>query len=618
MSDSRNAMLSLLADAQKQMHQRRVQGVLRTAAPAAGALTTTTTARPARGAAPSTALTTVPSTTEGTVATLGGRVRSATYVGARDHRGDFFDLWSHRIEAFVNDSTQTTMDLPDELDSNDRRVLHSLAEKFNLAHSSVGKGTGRHLVLKKDELFYRAANKVVDRDAIAALKQKDETPSGSRFHLKRIRKEGGGSAADSIFGPDDEDEEGGVDSAKKQERIRVEKALRALENATNQYAFATDLGGAPQIAAAGPNAPPHHRPMTPGESEANRFLSSRNTAAPSAAAASSVAQRAAPPPPAAVTVPSAWANAMAEHKTAAAGARPNTSNNNANAAVLKDVVTYEEQCTGCGTSSALDYEVDQWTCIGQCDACGREAVFRLVERRRRVVVAATPPPAAEEPHSGAAQKRPREEEAGDASGVAAEAASRRAESIEKEADAPSVVPAVVQREEITKDDDDDEEEEVFPMEVDDLVSMLECNDYSPALVGWLRGYATGPLGGDSGAIGAQIQLVMELSDVPKRLPSASPTASSSNASSSSQQRLFCKLTSDGETVAALLEEAWKSAFSGSAALVVGLPNMSVAGVDVELVVHGPRGEGAEAALAAMKTRVGSNRLVYGTTLASVL
>jgi hypothetical protein len=112
-----------------------------------------------------------------------------TYITAKENRSDFFNTWSRRIEAFIADSKATKLEFPAELTSNDRRELHSLAEKYNLEHHSEGFGGERRLFLTKDKLHFAAPEMRPDLDAMkAARKKRAEVVYADADAEKRYRK----------------------------------------------------------------------------------------------------------------------------------------------------------------------------------------------------------------------------------------------------------------------------------------------------------------------------------------------------------------------------------------------------------------------------------------------
>ena len=61
---------------------------------------------------------------------------------------------SQVVQAFVDNPALTEYKCPPDLTGYDRKMLHQLAEQFNLGHLSHGRGRDRALVLSKDTLFY--------------------------------------------------------------------------------------------------------------------------------------------------------------------------------------------------------------------------------------------------------------------------------------------------------------------------------------------------------------------------------------------------------------------------------------------------------------------------------
>lgn len=138
---------------------------------------------------------------------------------AKDDRAHFVTTWAGKVEAFVNDSTKTTFELPADLTGFDRKTLHQLATKYNLSHHSVGQGRERHLVLKKDELFYRADMRPTDA-SLDGLKERPLT------HRERQAKR---------------EEEAAQESEKAQYADKAAfKAFRKFAKATNPNARAVE------------------------------------------------------------------------------------------------------------------------------------------------------------------------------------------------------------------------------------------------------------------------------------------------------------------------------------------------------------------------------------------
>lgn len=257
------------------------------------------------------------------------------FIGARSDRGEFFSLWSRKIDAFVSDQGKTALELPSDLSANDRRELHSLAEKFNLSHVSEGSGVDRRLVLRKDALFYKAPQVRPKDEELEKLKAQPQQRPGvsasgaktveSRFELRRVRHR-----EDEVKYADED----------------AEKALRRLARATDHYRNAVEVGMSMEEMQA------HEQGNTV------ELVLQRSSAAPSATTTATLATT--------QQWQSTLSNAQRHEELVADDGSTR-------------IKSYDEQCVKCGTRVPLTYELSAWTCSGFCDACRRETIWRLVE-----------------------------------------------------------------------------------------------------------------------------------------------------------------------------------------------------------------------------------------------
>ncbi|KEG12448.1 hypothetical protein DQ04_01711110 [Trypanosoma grayi] len=255
---------------------------------------------------------------------------------AKDNRSHFFDTWCRKIEMFVADPTKTVLELPKELAPNDRRELHSLAEKYNLSHQSRGTGAVRQLVLKKDSLHYRMPD--ARPENIEALKQ-NAGEKQSKFHLRRMRRDPD-AAIGSIGAFGDE---------------ATANMVRRLDRATDEYRRAVEVGYT------------HEELLSLEAGETVEEILRRTDA----------------------TGPAG----VADHE-----ATVNSSNNNNNSSDTlpvsintageaahhigtgkKGPVAYDEVCLRCGSRARVDYDVQKWECNGYCAQCTMQTIWKLVE-----------------------------------------------------------------------------------------------------------------------------------------------------------------------------------------------------------------------------------------------
>lgn len=277
----------------------------------------------------------------------GGAPRGINPLDARNHRSEFFTVWSAKIESFVSDASKTALDLPPELSANDRRELHALADKFNLSHVSEGIGRERHLVLRKDLLHYKAPQVRPTNAAIEALKsapqqrpnkqqQDGQRTVESRYELKRVRHR-------------DEEPKYGSDA--------VERAMRRLDKATDHFRNATEVGMSME----------DYQREESGES-VDALLAAVPSVVGGVSGAPHASSRSQPTraaqQSATSTSATAWSEALVQRPPPSPSGGPKT---------------YVEQCLSCGSQSPIDYEVAEWGCCGFCDKCNKERIFRLVE-----------------------------------------------------------------------------------------------------------------------------------------------------------------------------------------------------------------------------------------------
>lgn len=471
--------------------------------------------------------------------------KSLDYVGARENRSEFYEIWVRKIEAFAKDPEQKTLELPAELNSNDRRELHNLAGNFNLAHTSAGVGPTRRLVLSKDDLFYRArGGLMIDKEGIVALRSTDASKPGSRYHLRRVSS----AAAEA----------GGLgsyqDEAAQEAYEQLKRATNAYENAysRNPLAMRGGPGAFDQLRALAVNPEAGKAqlkaPVNSQQAIQQELLSLTSGAVSLPSAPSPVAT-----PSSTISTPPPEAEAI-----------------------------FEEKCTHCGNSSELDYPVAEWECVGMCDFCGTERIFKLIEKLRVQPGVAVAEEIEKEPAAG---KRGREEhEATDA-------------------------PPAVKGARMEEANHSNEDEEPIETTTEDTVAIAESNDMLPGDVQWLRNFCEEGLGGSPAAIGSQVVFAMSYGDViiPRSIRNGIPA----------EERLFVKVkASPSGALHQLLDRLVKVVFgSGSAkTTMVILPNISITGLDAEAVVYGRVGAAQRQTLAALQSEWGSDGIVYGASL----
>ncbi|RNF05998.1 hypothetical protein TraAM80_04244 [Trypanosoma rangeli] len=258
------------------------------------------------------------------------RPRPQVHSEAKDNRSHFFDTWCRKIEMFVADPTKTILELPKDLAPNDRRELHSLAEKYNLSHQSRGTGATRRLVLKKDALHYRMPD--TRPEDIEAIKQNAGSKQ-SKFHLRRAVQDAD-VAVGSIGAFADE---------------ATENMVRRLDRATDEYRKAVEVGYSQEELLA----------LEAGKSVED-ILRSGDVMEP--LHASAVAQLSG----FGGFVPPASTPAGDEATPAA----PLDGRKNK---------LYDEICLRCGVRARVDYDVQKWECNGYCAQCATETIWKLVE-----------------------------------------------------------------------------------------------------------------------------------------------------------------------------------------------------------------------------------------------
>ncbi|PWU98286.1 putative R3H domain containing protein [Trypanosoma cruzi] len=249
---------------------------------------------------------------------------------AKTNRSHFFDTWCRKIEMFVADPTKTVLELPNDLAANDRRELHSLAEKYNLSHQSRGSGATRQLVLKKDALHYRMPD--ARPDNIETIKQNAGSKQ-SKFHLRRFLQDPD-AAVGSIGAFADE---------------ATANMVRRLDRATDEYRRAVELGYSQEELLA----------IEAGESveEILRRGGDGRLLLPSAV----------------------------EQASGDVGSVPSVATHGGNEALHgvppdnRKGKIYEEVCLRCGTRAHVDYDVQKWECNGYCAQCATQTIWKLVE-----------------------------------------------------------------------------------------------------------------------------------------------------------------------------------------------------------------------------------------------
>ena len=107
-------------------------------------------------------------------------VKARNELTVAEDRPRFVHFWSKHIAQFVEDDTQTSYVCPSNLSGYDRKELHRLAQLYNLGHHSEGSGMDRHLVLKKDMLFYRISAPLPSMQSIDEMASTDPSIASAR------------------------------------------------------------------------------------------------------------------------------------------------------------------------------------------------------------------------------------------------------------------------------------------------------------------------------------------------------------------------------------------------------------------------------------------------------
>jgi hypothetical protein len=414
----------------------------------------------------------------------GHPVKSLGYVSAKERRSDFFTVWGRKIEVFVSDPSKMTLGLPAELTANDRRELHQLAEKYNLSHHSEGVGHDRHLVLRKDELHFKAPTMAPSAAAIEALKNQKKSvapaapgPSGmqrnefekqSKFHLRR---------RSSPTRVEYEDE-------------LAAKAVRRLQRATDQYRDAADMGISTDELRTG-------------------LVSVDALLADSSSDATHQVQ---------------WARCLEQPAVGTIAPNP------ASAATPRK--TYSEQCLQCATRVPVDFDLDKWDCQGFCAKCRKDTVWRLLDTTPTLTLSSGSGKASAGGPSRAqagrqlieannTRKRDREEDDDEPTtalqGVGdRDAAARQRTTKENAVASDSQIPEEIVRED---ENDDDVASDLEEMTADDAAGIAEGSDMHARDVAWIKSFAEGAVSDESSLapLSYRIRFCLDLADLPLSL-----------------------------------------------------------------------------------------------------
>eukprot|EP01063_Lacrimia_lanifica_P031649 TRINITY_DN5266_c1_g1_i1.p1 TRINITY_DN5266_c1_g1~~TRINITY_DN5266_c1_g1_i1.p1 ORF type:complete len:592 (+),score=244.23 TRINITY_DN5266_c1_g1_i1:91-1866(+) len=96
-------------------------------------------------------------------------LKNQEYLSVHTDKKRFIGGWAEVVRQFAEDPNQLEYVCPTDLNGYDRKLLHSLAEEFNLGHKSRGQGPERRLVLSKDRLFYSLGGTTVGDKSLKAL-----------------------------------------------------------------------------------------------------------------------------------------------------------------------------------------------------------------------------------------------------------------------------------------------------------------------------------------------------------------------------------------------------------------------------------------------------------------
>nr|CCC95749.1 unnamed protein product [Trypanosoma congolense IL3000] len=261
--------------------------------------------------------------------------RQSRISEAKDNRAYFFETWCRKIEMFIADPTKTTMELPADLCANDRRELHTLAEKYNLSHHSRDVGAARHLVLKKDALHYRMPDAAPED--IESIKR-DAGTKESKFHLRRVRQDPNAPAGSlGAFGDE-----------------ATAAMVHRLARATDEYRKAVNVGYSQEELLAQENGESIERILCRPEEQHGRPTSEERTGCPSGLC---------------ITPPQKTVGVNVDPT-----AHPKSLATDGNVGVV-----YDEMCLRCKTRSRVEYDIQNWNCNGYCKNCAAHTVWRLVE-----------------------------------------------------------------------------------------------------------------------------------------------------------------------------------------------------------------------------------------------
>eukprot|EP01064_Diplonema_japonicum_P005807 TRINITY_DN13834_c1_g1_i1.p1 TRINITY_DN13834_c1_g1~~TRINITY_DN13834_c1_g1_i1.p1 ORF type:complete len:555 (+),score=129.14 TRINITY_DN13834_c1_g1_i1:52-1665(+) len=95
----------------------------------------------------------------------------STYLRVHQDQGRFVGGWYTVVKKFVDDASRKSYTCPNDLNGYDRKMLHQLAEHFNLGHQSYGQGSERRLILTKDRLFYDLGKSDISQTRLQELEE---------------------------------------------------------------------------------------------------------------------------------------------------------------------------------------------------------------------------------------------------------------------------------------------------------------------------------------------------------------------------------------------------------------------------------------------------------------
>eukprot|EP01060_Flectonema_neradi_P006914 TRINITY_DN14772_c0_g1_i4.p1 TRINITY_DN14772_c0_g1~~TRINITY_DN14772_c0_g1_i4.p1 ORF type:complete len:444 (+),score=127.13 TRINITY_DN14772_c0_g1_i4:907-2238(+) len=83
----------------------------------------------------------------------------------------FVNGWHNVVKKFIENEDSKQYVCPPDLNGYDRKMLHQLAEHFNLGHRSYGQGRQRKLILTKDRLFFEHGSLEITKQRLKELEE---------------------------------------------------------------------------------------------------------------------------------------------------------------------------------------------------------------------------------------------------------------------------------------------------------------------------------------------------------------------------------------------------------------------------------------------------------------